>query len=341
VGGTRAPHATSGPAMIRLSVVIPFWNSEQWLRTPIESVLAQDHPAEIIAVDDGSTDGSLAIARSYGSRLTVIQQPNAGASTARNTGLAAATGDYVIFLDADDYFDGPVLRGVAEAARAERFDLILSPGAGETPRGRYVHRHSVAWRQMDRAGIAAEIALGQTTPINAQAWHRDHLMAIGGFRTDVRLREDTELLLRALVGGASLGFNEAGLAIWVIRPGEASKSKRRDEASLRSTHGWHRDHMASLPVRQHPALLDAYARRSYGLAGTAFDQGYRALGREALALARECGLEGHLGGRTHRIAATILGLERKAILARGWRGLRDAIGVTRRPAPPSRLPAKG
>lgn len=327
--------------MIRLSVVIPFWNSEQWLRTPIESVLAQDHPAEIIAVDDGSTDGSLSIARSYGPRVTVIRQANAGASTARNRGLAAATGDYVIFLDADDYFDGPVLTGVAATADGKRFDLILSPGAGETPRGRYVHRHSVAWRGMDRAAIATEIAMGQTTPINAQAWRRDYLDGLGGFRTDIQLREDTELLLRAMIGGATLGFNEAGLAIWVVRPGEASKSKRRDEASLRSTHQWHRDHIASLPVRQHPALLDAYARRSYGVAGTAFDQGYRALGREALALARECGLEGHPGGRAHAVAATILGLERKAVLARGWRALRGAVGLARRPAPRSRPAVDG
>ncbi len=327
--------------MIRLSVVIPFWNAEQWLRTSIESVLGQDHPAEIIAVDDGSTDGSLAIARSYGSRVTVIRQGNAGASGARNAGLAVVTGDYVVFLDSDDYLDGPLLRGVAAAAERESPDLILSPGGSERPAGRYVHRHSAEWHRKDRIAIATEIANGKTTPVNAQAWRRDHLLGLGGYRADVTLREDTELLLRAVIGGATLGFNSAGIAIWVVRPNHPSKSKRRDEASLRSTHRWHRDHIASLPVRQHPALLDAYAGRSYGLAGTAFDQGYRALGREALALARECGLEGHPGGRAPAVAATILGLERKAVLARGWRALRGAVGLARRPAPRSRPAVDG
>lgn len=325
--------------MIRLSVVIPFWNAERSLRTPIESVLRQDFPAEIIAVDDGSTDGGIAIARSYGPRVRVIEKANGGVSTARNAGLAAATGDYVIFLDSDDYFDGPLLRGVADVADAARPDLVLSPGAGElsrgvgeTRRGRHVHTHSTAWPTKDALGIAVDIANGHTTPVNAQAWRRDYLVGIGGCRDDVLLRQDTELLLRALLLGVKLGFNLEGLAIWVVRPGQHSLSKRRDEVALRSTHIWHRDHVATLPaLHRHAPLLDAYARRSYGLAAMAFESGFRDLGREALALARDCGLAGHVGGRAHRMVAGVIGLEGKMRAAHGWRAFRSAIGLPKKP----------
>lgn len=318
--------------MIRLSVVIPFWNAERSLRTPIESVLRQDFPAEIIAVDDGSTDGGLAIAMSYGPRVRVIEKANGGVSTARNAGLAAATGDYVIFLDSDDYFDGPLLRGVADVADAARPDLVLSPGAGETPRRRYVHPHSVAWPSKGALGIAVDVADGHTTPVNAQAWRREYLLGIGGYREDVLLREDSELLLRALLGGATMGFNGTGMAIWFVLPRHMSKSKRRDEVALRSTHIWHRDHVATLPaLRQHAPLLDAYARRSYGLAAMAFEGGFRDLGREALALARDCGLAGHVGGRAHRMIAGAIGLEGKMRAARGWRSFRSAIGLPKKP----------
>lgn len=316
--------------MIRLSVVIPFWNAEACLRTPIASVLGQDYPAEIIAVDDGSTDEGLAVARSYGSQVTVIEKRNEGVSAARNAGLAVATGDYVIFLDADDYFDGPLLRGVAEAAATTRPDLVLSPGAAESPGRRYVHPHTVAWRSKDRFAIAVDVADGHTTPVNAQAWRRDYLVDIGGYRAEAVLRQDSELLIRALVGGASLGFNSKGLAIWVVQPKQETLSKRRDEAALWSAHAWYRDHIASMPENQ-PELRQAYARRSYAWAGLAFEEGYSDLGRAALSLARECGLTGHPGSRVHRTAATLLGLEGKIRLARRWRAFRSAIGVPKRP----------
>lgn len=145
------------------------------------------------------------------------------------------------------------------------------------------------------------------------------------------MREDSELLLRALMSGAKFAFNREGLAIWVVRPREQSQHKRRDERALATTQAWHREHVATLPIRQHPALLDAYARRSYGVAGVAFEEGYRALGREALAFARECGLTGHPGSRAHRLLASATGLERKIRFARSWRALRRAVGLAKKP----------
>ena len=86
-----------------VSVVIPAYNVEKYIGRAIDSVLAQTRrPDEIIIVDDGSTDSTAEVIKSYGSKVRFIRQENGGASVARNTGIEAATGQWIAFLDADD-----------------------------------------------------------------------------------------------------------------------------------------------------------------------------------------------------------------------------------------------
>lgn len=88
---------------MKISAVIPAYNSEQTIGRAIESVLKQTRPAdEIIVIDDGSTDATADTVRAFGDKVRLIQQENAGASVARNTGIQAAAGEWVAFLDADD-----------------------------------------------------------------------------------------------------------------------------------------------------------------------------------------------------------------------------------------------
>lgn len=90
-----------------ISVIIPVYNGERYLNEAIESVLAQHYqPLEIIVVDDGSTDGSVAVAQRFYPAVQFIQQPNLGASVARNRGVAVARGAFLAFLDADDLWVG-------------------------------------------------------------------------------------------------------------------------------------------------------------------------------------------------------------------------------------------
>lgn len=92
------------PSMPKISVVVPLYNKEAYIRRAVESALSQG-PAvyEVIVVDDGSTDnGPAQLALLDDARLRLIRQPNGGVSSARNTGIEAATGEFVAFLDADD-----------------------------------------------------------------------------------------------------------------------------------------------------------------------------------------------------------------------------------------------
>jgi glycosyltransferase involved in cell wall biosynthesis len=89
----------------RFSVVIPVYNRAKFLRQAIDSVLSQTFTDyEAIAVDDGSTDASPEILNSYGSRIKVVRQENQGPEIARNTAVALAEGEYIAFLDSDDFF---------------------------------------------------------------------------------------------------------------------------------------------------------------------------------------------------------------------------------------------
>jgi glycosyltransferase involved in cell wall biosynthesis len=89
----------------RVSVMIGAYNAERYLGEAIASVLAQTHPpAELIVVDDGSTDGTSAVAQTYGPPVRCIRQENGGMAAARNRAIAEASGDYFAFLDADDRF---------------------------------------------------------------------------------------------------------------------------------------------------------------------------------------------------------------------------------------------
>lgn len=86
-----------------VTAVIPVYNGARYLREAMDSVLAQDYPRlELLVIDDGSTDGSADIVRSYGERVRYHYQPNAGLSAAQNAGVAHARGTFIAFLDCDD-----------------------------------------------------------------------------------------------------------------------------------------------------------------------------------------------------------------------------------------------
>lgn len=126
--------------MIKLSIIVPVYNVAPYLRKCVESLLAQDYDNyEIILVDDGSTDSSGAICDEYACAnelvndrvrelerplIRVIHQANAGLSAARNTGIKAAKGEYVCFVDSDDYWGPNVLGGLIEQVEREKLDVL-------------------------------------------------------------------------------------------------------------------------------------------------------------------------------------------------------------------------
>lgn len=96
--------------MIRFSILMPVYNREKYVCQAIDSVLAQTFTSyELIVVDDGSTDGTPELLKSYGNRIQLIRQQNRGPEVARNTGAAVAQGEYVALLDDDDFLSPTAL----------------------------------------------------------------------------------------------------------------------------------------------------------------------------------------------------------------------------------------
>ena len=112
-----------------VSVIVPTFNYARYLPRALDSCLRQTHPAlETIVVDDGSTDETPAVLARYGERIQTIRQPNAGVSAARNAALALSRGEYVAFLDADDWLpdDAIALRVAALAAHPQAGAVLTS-----------------------------------------------------------------------------------------------------------------------------------------------------------------------------------------------------------------------
>lgn len=114
---------------ISVSVVMPIYNAADYLRPALDSVISQTlRDVEIICVDDGSTDHSLAILKEYQKRdprIRIVTETNAGPAKARNNGLRRARGEYLSFLDADDFFEPTMLEALYRTAKEKDLDIAV------------------------------------------------------------------------------------------------------------------------------------------------------------------------------------------------------------------------
>lgn len=116
-------------ADVKVSVIVPVYNVEKWLGACVNSILSQTYRnLEVILVDDGSLDGSPAmcdhLAKNDG-RIMVIHKENGGRSLARQTGIQCATGEYIMFVDGDDWIDGETISSCVRKAKSDGADCVL------------------------------------------------------------------------------------------------------------------------------------------------------------------------------------------------------------------------
>ena len=199
-----------------VSILIPAYNSERWIVETVRSALAQTWPRkEIIIVDDGSRDRTLALARQFASRdLTVVTQENAGASTARNKAFSLAQGEYIQWLDADDLL-GPEkiasqMRVLAECpskrtAVTSSFGLFIyrSRKASFTP--------TELWCDLDPAEWLLR-RWEQNLYMQPATWlaSRELTVAAGPWDTRLSLDDDGEYFARVALASDRIKFVPAG-----------------------------------------------------------------------------------------------------------------------------------
>jgi glycosyltransferase involved in cell wall biosynthesis len=183
--------------MPQVSVIIPVFNAAATVGCAVESVLAQTlADLEIIAVDDGSTDASLGALARFGERVKVMRQDNRGPSAARNLGVRNSSGEYLAFLDADDWWMPVMLERLVAALKADRTcvvaycDLKLVDSLGREL------GTSLAGAPCMGAPTVEDM-LGQLWPImpSGVVMRRGALEAVGGFPEQLRAFEDVYLWL--------------------------------------------------------------------------------------------------------------------------------------------------
>ena len=115
--------------MVKVSLILPVYNVEEYLRECLDSCINQTlGQIEIICIDDGSTDGSAKILAEYADsdkRIRIIAQPNSGLSAARNSGLRVARGEWIMFLDTDDYLEPKACERIYREATSSLCDIIV------------------------------------------------------------------------------------------------------------------------------------------------------------------------------------------------------------------------
>jgi glycosyltransferase involved in cell wall biosynthesis len=189
-----------------VSIVIPCHNAERWVADAIESALAQTYsPTEVLVVDDGSTDGSVDIIKSFGERIKLILQNHGRASKARNRGVEKASGEFIHFLDADDILFPECVTRKMEVALNEGADVVYSGSFFfnlEANAGAY---ESHAPSRNDRPGLVAHI-ISSSLVTTLLLCRKDRLVNLGGFNEELTNGQEHELLLRLALTGTKFAY---------------------------------------------------------------------------------------------------------------------------------------
>jgi hypothetical protein len=222
----------------KVSIIIPCRNGAAWLGEAIESCLGQNWAnLQIIVVDNGSTDDSFALAKRYKARgITVLECERAGASAARNAGLAHADGDLIQFLDADDRLDADKIR-----RQVERLNVAPAASIASGAWARFAHDPSEAvftseavWRDFaPEEFLIASWLGGGMMPNFAWLTPRAVIERAGPWNEALSVNDDGEFFCRVVLAASGIAFC-ADARGYYRSAGAPTLSGRRDGEALAS-----------------------------------------------------------------------------------------------------------
>mgnify|MGYP000321373830 FL=1 len=198
-----------------VSVVIPTYNREQYLQKALGSVLAQTYQCfEIIVIDDGSTDDTATLIRSFKKDITYIYQENQGISKARNVGIRNSRGDFIAFLDSDDYwFPEKTELQIALFQKHPEYGMVASRCASIRLDGRY--------RETNRPGssgwVLEQLFRANFIRTSSAIIRRECFNRIGLFDEELKECEEYDLWLR-IAAQYPIGFINKSLAVYIDNP---------------------------------------------------------------------------------------------------------------------------
>lgn len=223
-----------------VSAIIPTFNRAHIICDAVDSVLAQSYPhIEVIVVDDGSNDDTLARLQRYGNRIRVVSQANSGPAAARNRGIAVARGDLIAFLDSDDFWlPSKIERQVALMQRAGASvpcclsNIMMKWNSGDRPSFDIALLHPSAeegvWLNPDEVLATRFVLFNQGIMIRREVFQK-----IGVFDESIRYLEDVEFPQRLSLEGP-WAFIETPLVVWrESMTNSVYKNSQRDDLCTR------------------------------------------------------------------------------------------------------------
>ena len=225
-----------GMEKVKISIVMPVLNGEEYIAEAIDSALAQTlPPAELLVVDNGSSDDTIAIASAYPAPVRVLSQDFPSASAARLTGAAEVTGDAIMFLDADDILGENVLEELAKVI-AKHPDAIAACEwkRYEMQDGKWqVGPATCAPRKAGQDALSAWLS-GWYHPPCCVLWSQTAYEKSGGWDPEVANNQDGDIVMRALVAGVSFVRTTGGISYYrrIPQGTESLSGKRFTEKGL-------------------------------------------------------------------------------------------------------------
>lgn len=189
-----------------VSVIIPVYNGDRYIAQAIESVLAQTYTHyEIIIVDDGSSDRSRQVLQPYLPQIRYIYQANQGVAAARNRGIQDAQGEFIAFLDQDDYFLNDKL--AAQVNHLTQFPClgVVHSGWQVVNHQREVISHVELWQNLPNLTLA-DWVLWKPVLLGAMLFRKQWLIRSGGFDSQFHQTPDVDLMLRLALMGCQIGW---------------------------------------------------------------------------------------------------------------------------------------
>jgi glycosyltransferase involved in cell wall biosynthesis len=227
--------------MPRVSVVIPAYNAEAYLDETLASVREQSYDDwEAVVADDGSSDRTAEIAESFGDRVTVVRgASNEGPAAARNRALAAASGELVAFLDADDLWAAGYLSRMTQLYDDERRGEkvgIVACDARVLGAGGFLAETYLQLMRAPREVTVASMLVSNTIFVSGAVVPRAVVDEAGGFCAELFGTEDYDLWLRILELGHRAVTTREALSIYRLRGGSVSTSSTRMAQSFQLTY---------------------------------------------------------------------------------------------------------
>ena len=207
-----------------VSVIIPVYNGAAEVRRAIDSALGQVNvTVEVIALNDGSTDLTASVLAEYGDRIRAINQQNRGLSGTRNNGIALATGEWVAFLDHDDYWQPEKLSLQLKAAERTGFDVVYTNAGNFGDVARVADLRSEP-TQMAEGNLLQPLLMDNFIVVSSVMIRRTLIQETGGFDSSLPSVEDWDLWLKLSSRGISFAVVREPVTMYQWRAGSMSKN---------------------------------------------------------------------------------------------------------------------